>query len=155
MRSAIQWFSEIGIADHPLVGGKNASLGEMDWALLAQGVRVPHGFATTADATRLVLSSTGLAEKIRGLLRALDTRAIENRRLRGSRVAEASGNFGWNALTNEDGDLVEMGVLDPCKVTRTALQNAASTAGLALTTECMIAQGTEEKRRKTPGNRRT
>jgi len=145
MRSAIKWFSEIGIDDLPLVGGKNASLREMDWALLAQGVRVPDGFATTADATRLFLSSTGLAEKIRGLLRALDTRAIENRRLRGNRVSGANGNFGCNALTNEDGDLVEMGVLAPCKVTGTALQNAASIARLALTTECMIAQGPEEK----------
>jgi chaperonin GroEL len=62
-----------------------------------------------------------------------------------NRVAEGSGNFGFNALTNEYGDLVEMGVLDPCKVTRTALQNAASIAGLALTTECMIAQWPEEK----------
>ena len=62
-----------------------------------------------------------------------------------NRVAEGSGNFGFNALTNEYGDLVEMGVLDPCKVTRTALQNAASIAGLALTTECMIAHWPEEK----------
>ena len=44
--------------------------------------------------------------------------------------------------------MVEMGVLDPCKVTRTALQNAASIAGLALTTECMIAQWPEEKHPK-------
>jgi chaperonin GroEL len=62
-----------------------------------------------------------------------------------NRVVEGSGNFGFNALTNHYGDLVEMGVLDPCKVTRTALQNAASIAGLALTTECMIAQWPEEK----------
>ena len=65
-----------------------------------------------------------------------------------NRVAEGSGNFGFNALTNEYGDLVQMGVLDPCKVTRTALQNAASIAGLALTTECMIAQWPEERSAK-------
>lgn len=67
-----------------------------------------------------------------------------------NRVVEGAGNFGFNALTNTYGDMVEMGVLDPCKVTRTALQNAASVAGLALTTECMIAQWPEEKRRPTP-----
>ena len=62
-----------------------------------------------------------------------------------NRVVEGNGNFGFNALTNQYGDMVQMGVLDPCKVTRTALQNAASIAGLALTTECMIAQWPEEK----------
>ena len=67
-----------------------------------------------------------------------------------NRVAEGTGNFGFNALTNQYGDMVEMGVLDPCKVTRTALQNAASIAGLALTTECMIAQWPEEKTAKEP-----
>ena len=65
-----------------------------------------------------------------------------------NRVVEGSGNFGFNALTNEYGDMVQMGVLDPCKVTRTALQNAASIAGLALTTECMIAQWPEDKSAK-------
>ena len=56
------------------------------------------------------------------------------------RVAEAEGDFGYNALTREYGDLVAMGILDPRKVTRTALQNAASVAGLILTTDCMIAE---------------
>jgi chaperonin GroEL len=65
-----------------------------------------------------------------------------------NKVAEGSGNFGFNALTNQYGDMVEMGVLDPCKVTRIALQNAASIAALALTTECMVAQWPEEKRPK-------
>jgi len=67
-----------------------------------------------------------------------------------NKVVEGSGNFGFNALTNEYGDMVQMGVLDPCKVTRIALQNAASIAGLALTTECMIAQWPEEKRAPPP-----
>ncbi|HUL41580.1 MAG TPA: chaperonin GroEL [Burkholderiales bacterium] len=57
-----------------------------------------------------------------------------------NRVLEGKDNFGFNALTNEYGDMVQMGVLDPRKVTRTALQNAASIAGLMLTTDCMIAQ---------------
>jgi chaperonin GroEL len=57
-----------------------------------------------------------------------------------ARVLEGSDAFGYNALTGEYGDLVAMGVLDPCKVTRTGLQNAASAAGLILTTDCMIAE---------------
>ena len=57
-----------------------------------------------------------------------------------NRVLQGNDNFGFNALTNQYGDMVEMGVLDPRKVTRTALQNAASIAGLILTTDCMIAR---------------
>ncbi|MGZ5038438.1 MAG: chaperonin GroEL [Usitatibacter sp.] len=56
------------------------------------------------------------------------------------RVLHGEGGFGFNALTGEYGDMVKMGILDPCKVTRTALQNAASVAGLILTTDCMIAE---------------
>lgn len=61
------------------------------------------------------------------------------------RVANGKGNFGFNAQTGEYGDMIEMGVLDPTKVTRTALQNAASVASLILTTECMIADMPEGK----------
>ena len=57
-----------------------------------------------------------------------------------ARVVQGEGNFGFNAASGEYGDLVQMGVLDPCKVTRTGLQNAASIAGLALTTDVMIAR---------------
>ena len=57
-----------------------------------------------------------------------------------NRVLEGGQNFGFNALTNQYGDMVEMGVLDPRKVTRSALQNAASIAGLILTTDCVIAR---------------
>ncbi|MCC8987052.1 MAG: chaperonin GroEL [Candidatus Contendobacter sp.] len=57
-----------------------------------------------------------------------------------NRIAEGSGNFGYNAATGEYGDMVEMGVLDPTKVTRYALQNAASVAALLITTEAMIAE---------------
>jgi chaperonin GroEL len=56
-----------------------------------------------------------------------------------NRVLEGKGAFGYNAGTNEFGDMIEMGVLDPAKVTRAALQHAASVAGLMLTTDCMIA----------------
>jgi chaperonin GroEL len=62
-----------------------------------------------------------------------------------ARVLSGTGSFGYNALTGAYGDMVEMGVLDPCKVTRTALQNAASIAGLILTTDCMIAEIPEAK----------
>ena len=57
-----------------------------------------------------------------------------------NKVLEGKGNFGYNAGTGGYGDMVEMGVLDPTKVTRTALQNAASIAGLMLTTDCMVAE---------------
>jgi chaperonin GroEL len=57
-----------------------------------------------------------------------------------NKVAEGKGNFGYNAATSEYGDMVEMGILDPTKVTRTALQNAGSIAGLMLTTEAMVAE---------------
>jgi chaperonin GroEL len=62
-----------------------------------------------------------------------------------NRVVEGDGNFGFNALTGSYGDMVEMGILDPCKVTRTALQNAASVASLVLTTDCMIARIPENR----------
>jgi len=61
------------------------------------------------------------------------------------RVINGKGNFGFNAQTGEYGDMLEMGVLDPTKVTRTALQNAASVSSLILTTECMIADLPEDK----------
>ncbi|MBS1191178.1 MAG: Chaperonin Cpn60/TCP [Rhodocyclaceae bacterium] len=61
------------------------------------------------------------------------------------KVQQGTGNFGYNASTGQYGDMVEMGVLDPTKVTRTALQNAASVAGLMLTTECMVGELAEEK----------
>ncbi len=57
-----------------------------------------------------------------------------------NKVLEGKGSFGYNAATEEYGDLIEMGVLDPTKVTRTALQNAASIASLILTTDAMVAE---------------
>jgi len=59
-------------------------------------------------------------------------------------VAAGKGNYGYNAATGEYGDMIEMGILDPTKVTRTALQNAGSVAGLMLTTEAMIAEAPQE-----------
>ena len=62
-----------------------------------------------------------------------------------SKVLDGSGNFGFNAANGTYGDMVEMGVLDPTKVTRTALQNAASVASLMLTTDCMVGELPEDK----------
>ncbi|MGF6148447.1 chaperonin GroEL [Kingella potus] len=62
-----------------------------------------------------------------------------------NKVLEGKGNYGYNAGSGEYGDMIEMGVLDPAKVTRSALQHAASVAGLMLTTDCMIAEIPEEK----------
>nr|AGJ90458.1 chaperonin [Cupriavidus taiwanensis] len=62
-----------------------------------------------------------------------------------AKVIEGKGNYGYNAASGEYGDLVEMGVLDPTKVTRTALQNAASVASLMLTTDCAVAETPKEE----------
>jgi len=62
-----------------------------------------------------------------------------------NRVRDGKGAFGYNAATGEYGDMVEAGILDPTKVTRLALQNAASVAGLLLTTEVMIAEAPKEE----------
>jgi chaperonin GroEL len=62
-----------------------------------------------------------------------------------NKVLEGKGNFGYNAGNGEYGDMVAMGVLDPTKVTRVALQNAASIASLMLTTDCMVTDLPEDK----------
>ena len=62
-----------------------------------------------------------------------------------NKVAEGAGNYGYNAQTSEYGDLMEMGVVDPTKVTRAALQNAASVAGLILTTAVMVAESPQQE----------
>ncbi len=66
-----------------------------------------------------------------------------------SKVLEGKGNFGFNAATGEYGDMIDFGILDPTKVTRSALQNAASIAGLMITTECMV--GDLPKKEKSDG----
>jgi chaperonin GroEL len=68
-----------------------------------------------------------------------------------NKVAEGKGNFGMNAATGEYGDLVEMGVLDPTKVARTALQNASSVASLMLTTDAMVAELPKDEKAAMPG----
>ncbi|WP_426701083.1 chaperonin GroEL [Rhodanobacter sp. Col0626] len=73
-------------------------------------------------------------------LRAIVANAGEEPSVILNKVKEGKGNFGYNAATGEFGDMVAMGILDPTKVTRTALQHAASVAGLAITTEAIIAE---------------
>jgi pyruvate, water dikinase len=79
-------FEEVGIADIPLVGGKNASLGEMIQQLTSEGVNVPAGFATTAYAYRDFIKQAGLEEQIRSLFSDLDVEDINNLRSRGKQA---------------------------------------------------------------------
>lgn len=85
----VKWFEELGIEDVPLVGGKNASLGEMYRELAPKGVKVPNGFAVTADAYRAFLNEAKLDATIRAILKDLDTHDINNLRQRGRRVRQA------------------------------------------------------------------
>jgi len=73
-------------------------------------------------------------------LRAIVSNAGEEPSVILNKVKEGKGNYGYNAASGEFGDMVEMGILDPTKVTRTALQHAASVAGLAITTEAIVAE---------------
>jgi len=85
-QALILWFEEVGIVDVPLVGGKNASLGEMIRQLTAKGVRVPTGFATTAYAYRYFIKEAGLEEKLRELFSDLDVEDMNNLRVRGKQA---------------------------------------------------------------------
>jgi phosphoenolpyruvate synthase/pyruvate phosphate dikinase len=85
----IRWFKEIGIGDVGLVGGKNASLGEMYRELRSKGIRIPNGFAVTAEGYRHFLKASSLEEKIAATLRGLDTRDLGGLAERGRKVREA------------------------------------------------------------------
>lgn len=85
----IRWFADISIDDIPSVGGKNASLGEMFRELASRGVKVPDGFAITADAYREFLHATGVDDRVRGILADLDTQDMDNLRERGQKVRHA------------------------------------------------------------------
>lgn len=85
-RSLILWFNEIGINDIQLVGGKNASLGEMIQQLTPKGVNVPMGFATTAYAYRYFIESAGLEVQLRELFADLDVDNVNNLRERGKKA---------------------------------------------------------------------
>ena len=83
-------------------------------------------------------------------LRAIVANAGEEPSVVVAKVLEGTGNFGYNAATGEYGDLLECGVVDPTKVTRTALQNAASIAGLILTTDATVAELPKEEKAAAP-----
>ncbi len=82
----VLWFREITVRDVPLVGGKNASLGEMYRTLRPKGIRIPNGFAVTASGYRFFLKESGVAKQIRQLLADLDTGNIRNLQERGKKV---------------------------------------------------------------------
>ncbi len=82
----ILWFDQLGIEDVPLVGGKNASLGEMYRNLVPKGVRIPNGFAVTAKAYHYLLERSGVRDQIREVLSDLNTKDIKNLQERGSKV---------------------------------------------------------------------
>ena len=86
-----------------------------------------------------------LARSIEEPLRQIVSNAGEDAAVVLNRVREGKGTFGYNAATGEYGDMIEMGILDPTKVTRLALQNAASVSGLLLTTEVMIAESPKDE----------
>ncbi|MEB3887285.1 phosphoenolpyruvate synthase [Lyngbya sp. CCY1209] len=85
-KAFVLWFEEVGIADVPLVGGKNASLGEMIQQLTSKGVSVPTGFATTAYAYRYFVEKAGLEVKLRELFADLDVEDMPNLRKRGKQA---------------------------------------------------------------------
>jgi chaperonin GroEL len=90
----------------------------------------------------------GIAAALRameGPLRQIVSNAGDEASVVLDKVRQGEGNFGYNAATGEYGDMIEMGILDPAKVTRTALQAAGSVAGLMITTEVMIAEAPKDE----------
>jgi pyruvate,water dikinase len=88
----ILWFEEIGIEDVPMVGGKNASLGEMYQKLTDKGVAVPHGFAITAYAYQHLLKDAGIEDAIKDALKDLDTHDLHNLQERGEKARSVIRN---------------------------------------------------------------
>jgi chaperonin GroEL len=86
-----------------------------------------------------------LVRSIEEPLRQIVANAGEDAAVVLAKVKEGKGTFGYNAATGDYGDMLELGILDPTKVTRLALQNAASVAGLLLTTEVMVAEAPKEE----------
>lgn len=84
----IRWFNELSIEDVPLVGGKNASLGEMYQKLTKKRIKVPNGFAVTAKAYQYLIESAGIDKQIRDVLKDLDTKDVDNFMERGHKVRE-------------------------------------------------------------------
>ncbi len=89
----ILWFDQINAGDVGLVGGKNASLGEMYVQLKSRGIAVPNGFALTAAAYRLFMKESGLTEVLTKILADVDTHDTKNLAERGMKAAEDFGDF--------------------------------------------------------------
>ncbi len=87
-RQDILWFKDISFADVPLVGGKNASLGEMYSRLKDQGIAVPNGFAITADAYWYILEQQGLRKKIKELLQEIDVHNVKKLAAVGKKIRQ-------------------------------------------------------------------
>jgi pyruvate,water dikinase len=88
----VKWFEEFGAKDIALVGGKNASLGEMTRNLGKKGVNIPPGFAITAEAYRYVVEKAGIGQKIKDTLAGLDTHDMENLAERGEKIRNLIAN---------------------------------------------------------------
>jgi len=86
--SYIRWFNELGIDDVPLVGGKNASLGEMYQTLTSKGIRIPNGFAITAQAYRYVLEQANAWDALHATMDGLDPDDVEDLARRGARARD-------------------------------------------------------------------
>ena len=91
----IRWFREINADDVPLVGGKNASLGELYRELTSAGVRVPDGFAVTAEAYQAILGSGGVRGKIANLLQGIDGRDVRALAAAGAEIRPLIENAAW------------------------------------------------------------
>ena len=98
----IKWFDEVGAGDVALVGGKNASLGEMIRNLREKDVNVPFGFAITAEAYRHVIEEAGIREEIRDTLSDLDTHDMDNLSTRGSKLRALINDAGCPADLEEE-----------------------------------------------------
>ena len=120
-------------------------------AAVEEGIVAGGGVALVRAATKVAATLKGDNEEqdvgIKLALRAMEaplrqivTNAGEEASVVASAVKNGEGNFGYNAGTEQYGDMIEMGILDPTKVTRSALQFAASVAGLMITTECMVTE---------------
>ena len=126
-------------------------------AAVEEGVVPGGGVALVRAASKVAESLTGDNEEqnvgIKLALRAMEaplrqivSNAGEEASVVARNVKEGNGNYGYNAGTEEYGDMLEMGILDPTKVTRSALQFAASIAGLMITTECMVTELPKEEK---------
>ena len=89
MSNYVIWFEKLGMDDVPVVGGKNASLGEMISNLASAGISVPGGFATTAEAFRDFLSHNDLDSKINGLLQDFDVEDVDSLEKVGAQIRES------------------------------------------------------------------